>query len=711
MILHKVLVIGLVFAVASPVTSILGAAPSSSKIPVETALTPAGQKLEAKYSDQLKVLQAEITRDLPSIDEQKRVALLEAGTAVAKAVTELKATEVPLNAIKAAKGAVEHAKGKWIGGAEKDIAKAQSALKGTTTEADRAAAQAELDKALANKEDGLKALKERQEVLDKAQSDEPQLIRANQAAQATLVEAQNKELIAAKALMANVEPFLASDKRDPALVACAVLAGATPRGLAEFAQQGKEQESLVERLLADNALMKQMLEAGGARGGKYGQAMQIYDGIQKASPKAATGILQRLALGTALHHALPIGQRNAVAETNAPTIVDPVKRYLHYEKAFLDGELDPAFKDMTAWECRMIVNSEAPDHILAWGREMLRNYRPDHIYASDYGWRYSGAVRTDVAYRHSQEYKDTDSLQFFQNIIMNGGICGRRAFFGRYIVKSFGLPTWGVAQHAHAALGRWTPSGWVVNFGAGWPASWSDDPNDRGRRGSDFVLEAQARKYPGDYLKVVRAQCVGDALGEPKCDSTKEGSGGLWNVMALFGKRTIVAEAKAVQLAALGQELGEANESSAAKAKAVAKVVVSEEDRKIAVAPDGVITIPAAACGGAEPMKSYLGGHQLFFGGGTLTVDVTVPKPGKYALAVRVVTVQEGQKILVRAGDSQEPVGIEVPYTVGRWQQTQPVELSLVKGKNVLNFTLNEGSRRVTIKEFILTPKVELVKN
>ena len=45
-----------------------------------------------------------------------------------------------------------------------------------------------------------------------------------------------------------------------------------------------------------------------------------------------------------------------------------------------------------------------------------------------------------------------------------------------------------------------------------------------------------------------------------------------------------------------------------------------------------------------------------------------------------------------------------MPYTVGMWQQTQPVELSLDSGKNVLNFKLQDGSRGVTIKEFTLTP-------
>ena len=52
----------------------------------------------------------------------------------------------------------------------------------------------------------------------------------------------------------------------------------------------------------------------------------------------------------------------------------------------------------------------------------------------------------------------------------------------------------------------------------------------------------------------------------------------------------------------------------------------------------------------------------------------------------------------------KQPIEIAVPYTVGKWQQTKPVEVSLVKGKNVLRFARPDGSRGVTIKEFTLTP-------
>ena len=677
--------------------SLLSASAAEKAAP-ETPLTEAGQKLFAQYADMLKGLAAEVSKSLPVADERKKAAFQEAREAVKKATAEANAAQQPLNKIQTARALVDHAKGKWIGGAEKGIAQAEAALKKATTEAEREVAKKELAKWQADKEAGIKALKERQEAYDKAKLEEPRLTEANQKTQAALAQAQTNELTAAKALLTDLDPFLANDRLDAKLAKCTVLAEATPKGLAEFAQQGKEQEALLENLLADTALMKEMLEAGGAKGGKYGRAMQIYTDIQKASPRSREGILHRLALGTSLEHAVPVGQRNAVASTNAPTVVDPGKRYLHYEKAYLDGELDPAFKNMTAWECRYIIDSDAPDHVLAWGREMLRNYRPDHISNPEYGWRYSGVVRTDVAYRHSQDYKDTDSLDFFQNVIKNGGICGRRAFFGRFIVKSFGLPAWGVAQHAHAALGRWTPAGWVVNLGANWQFSWYE-----GRTGLDFLLETQARKYPQDYLKVLRAQWVGTTLCEPKCDSMKEGSGGWWNTMALFEKKVIVAEAKSVQLAALGTELGEANESAETKAKAVEVATITDADKKIGIDQDGVIAIPAAACSGAQLMKSFLGGQQMICGGGgTFSCEIDVPRAGKYALTARVVTVHGDLHIQLTPNSAKDPIDMAIPFTVGMWKKTKPVEVTLVEGKNVLS--LSKPANSFALKDFILTP-------
>jgi len=676
------------------------AADKGAKNAAPSTLTPAGEKLLAKYTTQLAELRAQIAKSLPAIDESLQVNLQKARDAVKKAEAEVNTAQQPLNKIQSAKGLVEHAKGKWIGGAEKGIAAAEAALKKATTPAEREAAQKDLAKWQANKEDGIKALKERQAALDLANADAAKATQTLQAAQATLAREQANEQAAGNALLAAVQPFLASDKLDVQLVRCAALSAATPRGLAEFGQQGAEQAVLVEKLLADTVLLKQMLAADGAKNGKYGQAMQIYTAIQQASSKARTGHFQRLALAVSLEHAEPIAQSNPLdQQATAPATVDPVKRYLHYEKAFLAGELDPAFKDHGVWEYRSVVNGDEPDEMLAWGREMLRNYRPDHVLNPDYGWRYSGAVRTDVAYGSQNVKDDRPALQNYQNIILNGGVCGRRAFFGRFILRSFGVPTAARPQKGHAALVHWTPQGWVVNLGAGFGCP--DAKGILGLSDTDFLLETQVRKYPSEHDKSLRAVWVANAL-EEKTGSQHKGNGGFWQVVAQFEKKALVAQAKAVPLAALGAELGEANESAETKAQAVVKATATAADKQVVVAANGTITVPAAACSGnLQSMKSFQGGIQAFCGG-EFTCNVDAPKPGQYQLTARVVTVHDGVGVQITTNSGKAPVELAIPYTCGKWELTKPTTVTLNQGKNVLSFS--KPAKGFTLKELTLTP-------
>jgi len=528
------------------------------------------------------------------------------------------------------------------------------------------------------------------------------------AAQEALAAAATKAKAPAKAMLTDLKEFLGSDKLNAQLVKCVVLVEATPRGLAEFAQQGAQQKALVEKLLADAVLMKQMVIADGAKGGKYGQAMRIYTDIQKASTKAKAGVLQRLALGISLEHAVPVKQTNPKAQADAPATVDPVKRYLHYERAFLADELDPGFRDLTVWEYRNAVNGDESDEILAWGREMLRNYRPDHISTSDYRWRYVKAVKTDIRYGSQDNKYDKPELHKYQNILMNGGVCGRRAFFGRFILRSFGIPTVRRPQRGHAALAHWTPDGWVVCLGANWTWGWTDYGQDL-----DFLAHTQARENEQVFLEALRAQWVGTVLGEKKAFGFHAGASGFWNGVSLYRQRAIIEEAKAVALAAVGTDIGEANESKVKEA--VKAAAVTEGDKKIVVGKDGVITIPAVAC--SRPtnstakivfMKSCLGGMQLHYNrnGKPEAFEYTfeAPAAGRYALTARVVTPSWKQHLLVAANGAKEPTDIALPFTVGKWDRTQPVEVSLVKGRNVLCFSRNEPVKGLTIKDFTLTP-------
>ncbi len=528
-------------------------------------------------------------------------------------------------------------------------------------------------------------------------------------AKQSLALAAKKAEPLAKAMLADLEKFLASDKLDAKLAKCMVLAEATPRGLAEFAQQGKRQEALVDALLVDDALMKQMVLADGAKDGKYGQAMKIYTDIQKASAKASDGVLQRLALAIALEHAVPVSQRNAVALTDAPETVNPVSRYFHYEKAFLGGELDSGFEGLSVWDLRMVVDGNEPDETLAWGRDMLRNYRPDHISTSDRRWRYVAAVKTDIRYGSQDNQYDKPELQFFQNILMNGGVCGRRAFFGRFILRAFGVPTTARPQRGHAALAHWTPDGWVVCLGAGWTWGWTSFGQDR-----DFLSHTQARMTGKPFEQVRRAQLAGAALGEERAFGFHSGASGFWNGVALYRQRAIIQEAKAVALAAVGTDIGEANESKVQEE--VQAATITEEDKQIVVGDDGAITIPAAAT--TKPtnntakilfMPSNLGGMQLHYSRNGSPEEFEyafeVPAAGKYALTARVVTPSWKQHLLVAVNGAEKPVNIALPFTVGMWDETEPVEVTLVKGRNVLCFSReHERLKGVTIKDFTLRP-------
>lgn len=666
-------------------------------------LDAAGAKLEAAYAAQLAALTADISKALPPLDAAGFAQLRETEARSARHVAEIEAAQKSLEPIGSAKGLVDHAKGKWIGGADKEIARAQAALAKAATDAAREAARADLAKWQANRAEGVQALAERQAAYDKLKADEPRLKAALEAAKAALAKSRDEESALATALVAAAQPILASDALDTRLTTAVVLAQATPRGLAAFASRGPAQARLVDQLLGDQALRHEMLAAGGAKFGQWGGAMEILDAIRRASPRASEGVLRRLALAVALEHAQPVAQNNAADRVGAPAVVDPVARYLHYEKAFLDGELDPTFAQLGAWEMRMAVNSDAPDEILAWGRAMMRVYRPDHGSLADLGWRYVMLVRTDVRYGSQNVKDDLPSLHQYQNIPLNGGVCGRRAFFGRFILRAHGIPTWGVTQHKHAALSHWTPKGWVINLGAGFHASWWDK-DETVRTGNEFLLETQARARGDDFAKVLRARGISLVLGETARHERRKVAGGPWSNLA--HRQSAVLAARTVALGPLGQELAEANEAKGAQ-KVVA-AAVADADRRVA-ARDGSLVVPIVAgqrlAGQAHVMPSHGGGMQAhWLAGHKATYRVEAPKAGRYSLSARVATLQAGQRLLVSAGSGQPAATLAVPHTVGLWQSTPAVEVSLAEGANTLQLELAEGSRGVTLKDLTLAP-------
>lgn len=530
----------------------------------------------------------------------------------------------------------------------------------------------------------------------------------------------NKERIetvsldAARALLTGLDPFLGSEKLDGPLMKIAILTHGTPGGLAEFAQQGAEQEKLLDSLFANEAFMREILDAGGANGGEYGEALQIYAKIQKASERAREqgSIFQRLALGTALHTPWdPTKEENKGIYGiihRSELKCDQVERFLHYEKAFLAGELDSAFKDMTTWECRFITDSQYSNDELTWIRQMIRTYRPDQAVMEDYKWRYVRFIKDDVPYCSTQH--DPSIGTKAQEEIALGGICGRRAFLGRLALRAFGIPTRASTQTAHAALSHWTPNGWTICFGAWWSVAWCGPQG-----GLDVLLETQIREFPEEYIKVQRSQWIADALGEEDVSIRHYGvGGGFWESLAFCKKQLVVkaAELKALELTG-GMKLGESDELIGDE---VAKEIeIAEEDKAITTAADGTITIPAVACysprGASDRvlfMKSQDKGMQLHYSRlgarpELVKYRIDVPASGEYELTALLATVSIKQNMVIRI-NRDEPITYDIPYTKGMWMKSSPLKIKLEEGRNMISITARTPNRGISFKHFELKP-------
>lgn len=586
-------------------------------------LSAKGQQLEKAYAAQMQSLKTDLQKALSKFDASKKTAYRKALEAESAARSRFNAAQQATGGIKKAEGAVSHAKNKWIRGADKGIAKAQKKLKAAKNNGQRKAAEKEIAKWQKNREDGMKALKQREAALEMAKRVEKEGPKMIKAAQKELAQVKDKTHQVFKQI--GLASLLEGGALDAKLTQYVVLLDATPRGLAEYAQRGSQQEQWVKQLLSDIDLMRQMLVADGAatqskgraRGpAQFGPAMEIYTKIQKQSPAAKSGVLQQLALAIALEHAVPISQRNPEeAAANASAVVDPVKRFMHFSKAYQAGELDPAFKLLNAWDMRMVVDGSEPDETISWGRLMLRNFQPGHIDGQGYGWRYVRIVATDVKYGSGDVQYDRPELQFFQNIIMNGGVCGRRAFFGRFALRSFGIPTIARPSRGHASLAHWTPKGWVINLGPGWGGGWTKGVYNKDR---NFLASTQARFNEKAYLQVKRSQWLGDVMGEERVyGEVDQGTPAFWYALALQLQRSIIEDSKAETLAALGTDLGESNNALKDGGDASSSSI-TEAYRKINVSSSGTISIPSAAYNkssnkrGFRTVKSHGSGMQLY---------------------------------------------------------------------------------------------------
>jgi formylglycine-generating enzyme required for sulfatase activity len=516
------------------------------------------------------------------------------------------------------------------------------------------------------------------------------------------VEKQKEVLLAARAVLKNVDVFLGDDKHYAKLAKFAFLSHADPKQLAKFAEQGEAERALIDDLLNDGKLVAQVMILGGA--GDYGQAMRNYRAIQKATKRSHEGFFQTWALAASLQYC-----HKHYVYPGIPAEESLVKYYLNYLKAYDDGILDPAFSKLggTGWNYRFVFPDVYTLEDIEWIRKVLRNYRPDHM-RLPYRWRYCRIVRSDVPYGSQMIPARPDlNLSRIQNALLVGGICGPRAFVGQISEYAFGIPARRAPSPGHGAMAHWTPDGWTTVLGPHFYFC----KHINGMKPMEFLLLSQAQEDPEGFKQVLMCEWLGKALGEG-VPSNYGSSGGFWQLLGFYKKHAIVEDEEIEDQGATGEELAESDVSS--EKEEIEQIEIPEKFRKITVAEDGTITIPVAACRTPKNsekirfMESVDGGMQAHYRNKgqrpeLFSYSIHLPKAGNYEFTAHVCTVTVDRQCLLRV-NRRTLVDVDIPYTKANWMDTEPVELDLKEGRNRIEYTHYAPNKGVSIKNFTLKP-------
>jgi hypothetical protein len=492
-----------------------------------------------------------------------------------------------------------------------------------------------------------------------------------------------------------------SEKLEAYILKGTIIQRATPEALAAFVEEiPKKHAGLIKTLFKSNNLMKEMLLNGGAKYGCFGHAMKIYTDIVTGFPEEDdkfTEVNKKLAMAVALELASPIMEFDTKIE------VDPVKRFQHYDQAHRNGELDPAFPHFTIWELRHVVNCDAKDDQLQWGRDMMMNYAPYITTITDLKLRYMYILNSDVLTRKATW---TDTPRTYQQVLSGGGKDVQNAWFGRFICKAFGIPTWGAQQPEHMSMTRWTAEGWVAMLGASWDdCYWEDE------WGTDFKAEVDARSsFTAEeyYQKLVLLEGFAE-MSDGRRGNVSEEEKMILHPHRLWRSLAIIQ--KAVMLVPASPESFERSGEGCVKTKleTYLEAMEFEQPEEEIKFKKGVCTVPPSVHGFSEGnlivIASAGGGQQLnMLADSKVEYELPVEiEERTYTLTITVCTAHLKQSPLLLSVDGGEKIEIEIPYTIGKWEKTEGVEIDLREGSTLM-FTRERPSFGLAIKKFVLKP-------
>lgn len=428
--------------------------------------------------------------------------------------------------------------------------------------------------------------------------------------------------------------------------------------------------------------------------------MQCVDTMEDDLDSKWTKIYKKIALACALELAAGTRQFDSSIE------IDPLQRYKHFEEAHRKGELDPAFPHFSVWEMRQIVNCDAPDEQMKWIRDTVMNYVPHVTFITDPKLRYTYILESDVRIRKPTW---TGSPRTYQMILSGGGNQSINSWFGRFLLKSFGLPTWGAKERKFEGYCRWTPEGWEPMNGAQWETcSW------QGKSGQDFKVEIEARnKAPQQeyWKKLVTLQSLADLIdGDP--NSIPDYEKDVLHPERLWRSLSIISMELLFQTEPEVKRTFERKGRNLVKTRNEKYLELYELDKPEAEVSvvDGVITIPAGRhgfqAGNIMVIDSFTGGKQMnFLADGTAEYEISEEAPAKkYKMKLEVCTVSAKQTPLtVKIDDSDEnQVMVKIPYTKGVWEFTNPVDIELSPGMTI-RLSRPRGSMGLAVKKIILS--------
>jgi len=500
----------------------------------------------------------------------------------------------------------------------------------------------------------------------------------------------------------------------------ALIAACGADKLAAFVKADAANRAVLAWLLADTTALDLLLEGAvplqlAAR--ERGElrlsvgTLEILARIVAADAEAKAGLPLKLALATSL---APPGTGAPGAGHSGPT--DPVARYRHFKAAHAAGELVPSFPGLTVWELQKVVQSGASDEDLAWGRQMIKSFRPDLltdemvVNSTSFVWRRNAPPKFYP-------------FKGMQDVLAGGGKCGPRSSWSVFICQACGVPAIGVGQPAHACVAYKAAnpmtepqpgSAWKVGFGRGWQVSKLENMS-----GPEFLEAVGERARAKEFSQIEHLRWLAAALADPARATAVR------DVAAAI--RSSLAKAETDLTASLKPEEAEADPGvkAAAGAADTAKPAATEPAKPAGpiVAKDGVIEIPAAAFsetggqiswGGQFPYvlvhTDPAGGRQIHFQAQMQSqwadYVVDVPTAGDYEIVMEASCVNDEQVLEVVAGGG-EPVQVSIPLTYGLWGEASPAAIHLAKGVQTLRVQtpVNDPKRGISLRRFVLRPK------